>query len=106
MAHARALCAHGWSSDGAASRAGSNRGAVLDLRLRHQRLDAVTENPSEAVKCGFHLVAFGLCCTLFAHNFAGYLTRPNRENGLNAVVYGLGIAFEWSRAMRHFRRAL
>jgi hypothetical protein len=63
----------------------------------------VSEGPSEAVKGGAHIIALCVCSVLFAHNMAAWLTRPNTENGINSVVYGTGIAFEWSRAMRHLR---
>jgi hypothetical protein len=63
------------------------------------------DGPSEAVKGGVHMLAFGLCCVLLAHNTAMLITRPNRENGINAVVYAAGCAFEWHRALRHFTRA-
>lgn len=65
----------------------------------------MAEAPSERVKGGFHLAAFGLCSVLFAHNLAGWLTKPNAENGINALVYGCGIAFELRMVDRHYRRA-
>jgi hypothetical protein len=64
-----------------------------------------TDGPSEQVKGGVHMLAFGLCCVLLAHNTAMWLTTRDRENGINAAVYAAGCAFEWHRAMRHFTRA-
>lgn len=64
----------------------------------------MNDGPSETVKGGAHLLALCVCSVLFAHNAAAYLTKPNTENGLNALVYATGCAFEWSRAMRHLRR--
>jgi hypothetical protein len=55
----------------------------------------------EPLKAGVHATALGIVAVMALYNAAAWLTRRERHLGVNAVLYGLLVAWEQQHVAHH-----
>jgi hypothetical protein len=55
----------------------------------------------EPLKAGVHATALGIVAVMALYNGAAWLTRRERHLGINAVLYGLLMAYEQKQVAHH-----
>jgi hypothetical protein len=64
-------------------------------------LPILSRGSCEPFKAGVHGAALGLAAVMGLYNAAAWLQRRERHLWINAVVYGLAIAFEQKHVAHH-----
>lgn len=63
----------------------------------------LTRGSCEPFKAGIHGAALGLAAVMGLYNAAAWLQRRERHLWINAVVYGLAVAFEQKHVAHHLQ---
>jgi hypothetical protein len=66
-------------------------------------LPILQQGSCEPLKAVVHGTSMALCALMGLYNAAAWLNRRERHLAINAVIYGLGVAWERRLVSRHLR---